>query len=236
MNKYLNLIKTVFLFSLFIFLLSFTNKRNNERVAKEMIFERDEQNFIKNQVLENLITSYNPVEFGDKIHLIDLFDLEKKLDNHAFIKKSEVYATPDGIIHTKITEEKPLIRVKTPQKEFYLTDENKAIPLSKLYSPEVLIIAGEIEQNEYKNICDLVKYVNEDNLLKNHIVGIRKAGKNFFIFMTDKEFEIEFGALVKKEEKFDNLKLFYTQYLGKLPSQTYKKISIRFNNQVIAVK
>ncbi len=236
MAKYINLIKTSFLFLLFIFLLSFTNKQNNNRVVDKIKFERGEENFIKNSILEKLINKYNPTEFGDKINQVDLSYIETKLDNHTFIKKSEVYFTPEGVIHAKIIEENPIIRIQTPIKSFYLTEDEKAINLSSLYAAEVILAQGDIKKEEYSAICNLVKYINDDNLLKNHIIGIKKEGRNFYTFNTNLGSSIEFGALVKTKEKFNALLLFYDQYLSKIPTGTYKKISIRFNNQIIASK
>ena len=236
MSKYLNLIKTVLLLSAFVFLLSFTNKRNNERTVNKILFERDEENFIKNEVLEKVINKYSLSELGAKTNQVDLNFIEKKLDNYSFIKKAEIFTTPEGFIKAKITEEKPLVRIQTPVKEFYLTDESKAINTSKLYSADVMMVSGNVTKEEYVKLTQLVEYINDDNLLKNHIIGIKKEGRNFYTFMTNMEYAIEFGSLTKIAEKFSHLKLFYNQYLSKTPSGRYRKISVRFNNQIVAIK
>lgn len=236
MSKYLIPIKTLMFLSAFVFLLSFTNKRNNERTVNKIFFERNEENFIKNEVLEKAINRYSLSELGAKTHQVDLNFIEKKLDNYSFIKKSEIYFTPEGYIKAKITEEKPVVRIKTPTKEFYLTDESKAINTSSLYSADVMMVSGNVTKEEYVKLTQLVEYINDDNLLRNHIIGIKKEGRNFYTFMTSMEYSIEFGSLTRISEKFGHLKLFYDQYLSKTPSGRYRKISVRFNNQIVAIK
>ncbi|MFA9289702.1 MAG: cell division protein FtsQ/DivIB [Solirubrobacteraceae bacterium] len=236
MIKYIILIKSIFFLLLFIFLFSFTHKRGSKKESTLVLIESNDQKYVKNKSIIEFIYRNNTLLYRKKLNKIDLLEIEKKLDNFNFIKKSEVFYLPNGNVYIKIKEENPILRIKTNRKEYYLTNENKTIALSSIFTPEVLIIEGKVKESEHEKLIQLLNYINDDNLLRTHIVGVKKGGENFYIFMTNMQHSIEFGSLYGFKEKFEKLKLFYNEYLNKQPVGKYKKISLRFNNQIVASK
>src|SRR5690625_5807572 len=83
----------------------------------------------------------------------------------------------------------------------------------------------------------MIEIIKADKLLKNHVIAMRKEAPNSFNLLINKgDYIIEFGELERIEEKFENLKLFYEQYLGKVGLDYYEKINLKFNNQIVATK
>src|SRR5690606_571913 len=111
------------------------------------------------------------------------------------------------------------------------------IPLSSLYSAEVMLVGGNIEESDFEGLKELIKFISADKLLKKHIIAVKKQQPNSFILLVNKgDYVIEFGELKDFDKKFEKLKLFYKQYLGKVGMNYYKTINLKFNNQIVATK
>jgi cell division protein FtsQ len=111
------------------------------------------------------------------------------------------------------------------------------MPLSKLNSATVILVKGDVSENEYDELSKFIAIINEDKLLKNHIIGIEKVGKKSFNLIVNRgNFYIELGTLNNFEKKLKNLKLFYEQYIDFVGTEDYEKLSLKFMNQVVATK
>jgi cell division protein FtsQ len=129
------------------------------------------------------------------------------------------------------------MRVNTGVEEYYISDELTKIPLSNLYSAKVLLAGGPIDEDDFYGLKELSEAVSADKLLKKHIIAVKKMEPNSFILFVNKgDYIIEFGELNDFNEKFDKLKLFYEQYLGKVGWDYYSKLNLKFSNQIVATK
>ncbi len=223
----------------FIILGAFMIKKNQERPIVKIFSQylsEDGSEFINDSVVSVILSKHMDLD-SLIIKNVDVDSIEGWLSDNSFVKKVDVYKTPKGELITEIIQKRPIIRVNDGREEYYITENYERIPLSDIYSVNALIVSGEIDLIEYKYIVDLVKYINNDNLLKNIITGVKKIKKNSFILKINKgSFDIEFGGLDNFEEKFTKLKLFYNQYLVKIGFNKYNKINLQYKNQIVAEK
>lgn len=234
------LLKFVFGLAVLIFLLSFSAIRHACHTVAGLEIEIDHPDgnyFVNDSLVRLIVDGPQQVVTSAALGNLDLSEIEQRLDNNHFIKKSHVYKDVNGALKIQVMQQKAVARVHTETEEYYLSEDLKKIPLSAVYSPRVILVGGEIEDAEFSNIRDFEAYVSADKLLKKHIIAIRKEGPNSFNLLVNKgNYVIEFGELADFDEKFRKLKLFYEQYLGKVGFDFYEKISLKFNNQIVATK
>src|SRR5690606_6352375 len=95
---------------------------------------------------------------------LNIAEVEHALDKNSFIKKSEVFQNIDGKMSVEITQETPLARISTGTDEYYLTKELTKIPLSSLYSAEVMLVGGNIGESDFEGLKELIKFISADKL------------------------------------------------------------------------
>lgn len=234
------LLKITLLLAGLIFLLAFTNKKYQLRevhTVKKMIDYAQGNHFITEKIVDSILKKAHPDYPHMQMKRVNTRDMEYLLNKDEYISYANVYLENDGVLHAEIKQQIPVLRVHNGEEEYYITDRSKKLPLSKEFSAKVLIADGEIGLNDYKGLVELVQNINEDNLLKNLIAGIRKERENSFIlFVDDGDYILELGELENLKTKLENFKVFHTEYVQKSADIPYKKFNLRFNNQIVATK
>ena len=222
------------------FLVSFSAIRHAGKTLKEVRIQIDNDSglrFINDSLVSKIIDGKPLYVRTVNLGSLDVAKVEQTLDANPFVKKAQVHQEVDGGLNVKIEQEIPVLRINTGTDEYYLSEELAKIPLSNLYSSEVLLIGGSIGEDDYLSLRELSEYIKADKLLTKHIIAVKKQAPNSFILLVNKgDYIIEFGELENFEDKFKRLKLFYDQYLGDVGLDYYEKISLKFNNQIVATK
>lgn len=233
-------IKILLGIGLLSFLISFSAQRNACRDISglNVFVDHSKGNYFINDSLIRLILSKEELTPNfTALGNMNVYELEKTVDENSFVRKSQVYKGIEGNLIIEVEQETPIARINTNKEEFYLTETAKKIPLSNLYSANVILVKGKINDEDLEGLKSLIMHFSEDNLLKKHIIGIVKERKDSYNLIVNwGEFFIEFGSLSDVEEKLKKLKLFYNQFLNKVPEGYYEKISLKYNNQIVATK
>lgn len=240
MKAKLTLLKTILGLLLLAFLVSFSAHRHSSKEVQNVHIKIDHESgiyFVNDSLVRKILDNKELKVDQTPIGNLNIAKIENTLDNSSFIKKSEVFQDINGEMQLNIIQEKPVARINTGANEFYLTADLMEIPLSNLYAAEVMLVGGQITPEDYEGLNALISYIAADKLLKKHIIAIKKQKPNSFILLINKgDYVIEFGELEDFENKFEKLKLFYNQHLGKVGMQYYKTINLKFNNQIVATK
>jgi len=234
------IVKTLMGIGIFIFLVSFSAKRHACKPLKEILITVDHESgkyFVNDSLVKKVINGKQLHVSSTPLGNMNVKEVERILDRNSFIRKSQVFQDVDGNMKIRINQETPVARINTGLDEFYLSEQLTKIPLSPLYSAEVVLVGGNIKEEDFKGLKELIKIISADKLLKKHIIAVKKEQPNSFILLVNKgNYVIEFGELKNFKEKFEKLKLFYAQYLGKVGLDYYEKINLKFNNQIVATK
>ncbi|MCR9183243.1 MAG: cell division protein FtsQ/DivIB [Flavobacteriaceae bacterium] len=226
------------LLTLFVgFLFAFSSQRNAQRflVSKEVIFLEDDNHFISYPTVNKLLIQNNEEVTSIAKEILDLNEMEGRLNNNPMISKAEVFVTVDGVLGAKIIQRKPIARVaaSTP---FYIDEDGMEMPLSDEYAARVPIITGKTITN-YISLKSLLLKLKEDNFLKNHIVGIHIEQDDELIFyLRVYDFKVEFGKPVNIDKKFQNFKAFYQKTLKDSTITDYSLVNLKLDNQVVGTK
>ncbi|MDO5656252.1 MAG: hypothetical protein Q4G27_08945 [Flavobacteriaceae bacterium] len=240
MKKKWILLKILLLLIGLTLLVAFSQNRYDIREVKEVKTKIDYSHgnhFITHQMVDSLLKKTHPdyPEMGMK--RVYIKDMEYILNQDNFISHANVYLENDGVLYAEITQEIPVLRVHNKKNEYYISQFGKQIPLSPHFSARVLLAEGDIEAQEHKGLVELVQRINDDNLLKNLVIGIRKEKLNSFILLIDDEdYFLELGKLEELAIKLENFKVFYHKYISKTKEIPYKKLNLKFTNQIIAIK
>lgn len=225
------------LFGLVFFLFAFAKNRNSDRkiTSVDLHFTNSENLYITEETVNKLLTQNEVAAQKVVKESLDLSRVERVLDAHEMIENAEVFVNIDGKFGATITQRKPIARIMGLE-SFYLDRQGLKMPLSESYSARVPLVSG-VSEDELEEIYPLITYIREDEFLSRHITGLhRLEGGKYEFEVRRLDFVVFFGKPDQIAYKFNNLKAFYQKAMKDKKLNTYKKVDLRFGDQVVATK
>ncbi|WP_426095939.1 cell division protein FtsQ/DivIB [Flavobacterium sp. DSR2-3-3] len=232
-------IRLLLMIVLVIFLFSFTSKRNGSRKLKKsvIVFVGDSAPFVKQETVNKLLIENNKEVSSIQKDNLDLNKLEGAIDAQEMIEKSDVFVSIDGILKAVIKQKTPVARVFADGNSFYIDYKGNRMPLSTNFTARVPLVSGGINNKNNEDLADLFRVIYDDSFLKKNIIGI-EIMPNGSLKMHNRNFDyqIDFGKLINVERKFKNYKAFFQKAVLDSSLYKYKKIDLRFTDQVVCTK
>ena len=192
---------------------------------------------------------------------INVTKLEKALNAHPAIENADISVDVNGDVNVDVKQRTPVVRILNLDGEsYYIDTQSKLMPLSENYTARVLIATGNIFEpyaQRYTTTVNIIakhpiyskvsvlddifavtQYINKDSVLASLIQQINiTKDKEIELFPSIGNHKIIFGDAQNIEEKFNKLKLFYTEGLNKTDGwNKYSIINIKYKNQVVCTK
>lgn len=244
--------------------LGFVSKSEKNIVAKELninIRNNDENLFLTEKDVKQFFNERKDKILSNQYKNISVTELEKALKAHPAIENAEVSADLNGEVKVEITQRTPVLRVINKDGEsYYIDTQSKLMPLNENYSARVLVASGEIFEpysrryqftvNQIKknelfcqvsvldDILDVTNYLSKDSVMMALIQHIYvNKDKELELYPAIGNHKIIFGDTKNIAEKFNKLRLFYTQGLNKSDAWTkYSAINLKYKNLVVCTK
>jgi cell division protein FtsQ len=238
LNIWLNT-RIMLIMCVLVLLFSFTTNRNdNRKISKTVIeFMGNDDQFVTSEMVNKLLIEKNgdPSTFR-KVNL-DLNKLENTLSNSNMIEKSEVFVTVNGVLKALVKQKVPVVRVLNENQSFYIDYQGNKMPLSAIRSARIPLVSGEINGNFKKKNIELFRFIFNDEFLKKNIIGM-KIYPNGAVKMLNRNYNyyIDFGRPINIEQKFNNYKAFLQKAVSDSTINKYKKIDLKFTQQVVCTK
>ena len=232
-------IRLVLMIMLVLFLFSFASMRNeNRKIAKIDVEIIDEDTpFLLPTMVNKLLIEKNEHSKTITKEGLDLKKLEKSVNNNDFVQKSEVFVSVDGVLKAVVKQKTPVGRVVSETGSFYVDYEGNRMPLSENYSARVPLVSGKIDAVENEKLSEVLKMIYEDDFLKKNIIGVQVV-PNGNLIMQNRNYDyiIDFGKIINIDRKFKNYKAFFQKAVSDSTLNNYKKINLKFTQQVVCIK
>jgi cell division protein FtsQ len=244
--------------------LGFVSKREREIVANSLnvhIQNNEENMFLSESDVREFFAQRNDPLLSHRYDEINIPELERALNSHPAIENAEVSADMNGEVHIDILQRTPVLRIINKNGEsYYIDTRNRLMPLNENYSARVMVVSGEImepyvrryefsvdqirgnktfsELSVLDDIMDVCSFIYADSSLSSliHQVYVNED-KEFELFPAIGNHKIVFGEARDIAEKFNKLKLFYTEGLSKSDSWTkYSAVNLKYKNLVVCTK
>jgi cell division protein FtsQ len=229
--------------------LAFTEVRQQSVLCKKIeinINREDENYFINKQDVLKILFSPGDSLIGTPIHRIPVSLLERLLKLNKYVDDADVFIDIKGKLQVNIVQRKPMLRIMNEvQQSYYIDEKGGKMPLSSLYSANVLIANGSITE-QYNGINDsistalirslfyLSNVIRADKFWNAQIEQIYiEPNQDIVLIPRLGDHKIIFGDTSNANEKFENLLVFYQKALPKVGWQTYHTINVKFKGQLV---
>jgi len=247
----------------FILLIVYINKIQNETPCRIVNINIDTQHnlfFLQSNDVWKMIFKEGDSLIGTQMGLINTKLLEESISKNVYVQSVYVYKSFGGEINIDITQRRPIIRCMTTGGQHFYIDENGGfMPVSKNFTPRLIIAHGHLGMHEIKqrvlyekdtakynkvyhktNLNDvyaMAKYIDTSTYWKAQLSEIVVNSKEDITLIPQYwPHIIQFGDSKNMVEKFDKLYLFYSKELNKFDLQKYSRINLKYNNQIVCVK
>ncbi len=223
---------------LILFFIFKTNKNNKACNLVDVAFVNTHHPFLSEKmILDDLRADH--IEFmGLPTHKIDLSRMEHSISKNPFILRVDCYFGLDGSLKIDLSQRTPILRVQPIGKlGYYLDEEGKQFPLSPLYSANVKVATGHINQGLNKKLYTFTTYVNQSSFWNSFIEQIFVRPNKELVFTTQiGGHEVIIGDNARLEQKLEKLQKFYSKASSNIGWEVYREINLKFKDQVICRK
>lgn len=238
MKKLFQILKWGVLLALMVVVLAFTNKKQEQQLVQlnQINIEDSEDKFMTKALTLEYIRKHNFDFDSVTFSRFYLNDLETNLLNHPAVKKVEVYSSQEGMLSINLQQRKAVVRIKTSSTDYYLDEDGLEMPLSKNYTPRVLVVSGDANPSHHSDILRFIEIINKNEFWDSQITQLHFDADEVTVIPRVGNQKIYFGTLTNMHEKLDNLYQFYKQVMPVKGWQTYSDINIKYNNQIVCTK
>jgi len=221
------------------FLYGFSSARNSAKKVTEIVIVLDENDnqFLSYEIVDKLLIQNNETLENQAKTKVDLYNLENGILENPYVEKASVFLSIDGTLKSVIKQRTPIARIINDNQSYYVDKKGVKVPVSENFSARVPLITGIKNEVDLNEIMALLLTISEDDFLHKEIIGIHKSVGNEYQFSDRSgDYKIDFGTLEEKNSKFKKLKAFYNVAFKDETIKEYKKITIKYHNQVVCSK
>lgn len=225
--------------------LAFTSieSRNIKCSDIEVVFDKDELINIDKDRLIRLVKATDSKVLSKNLDEINSEVFEDEIEKIPAILSADAYklmvnekGSYKGVLVVKVKHREPVMRVMTSSGSYYLDKYGVRIPVSQSYSTNVLVATGSVsEKFAVEKLLPFVMYVEGNDFWKAQIeqIHVEEDGDVLLIPLVGRQI-IELGDTDNYREKLRVMREFYKQVLSKNNWDKYVKVSLKYNNQVVA--
>jgi cell division protein FtsQ len=186
--------------------------------------------FVDEKDIKDLVKQFNPTK---KIGDVKIPELEKKINEIPFVDSANVYMNLNGNLNVDIKQRIPIFRLNKNGKDFYVDEKGVEFPISRNFSYPCMLVMGDVDASEYQDLGQLVEKIDKDDFSKKYFIGIKKEKDSYNLLTSDGNYKVEIGDLENIDFKVKGFKTFVEKYLVYQNPNKYKKISVKYNNQIV---
>jgi len=202
-----------------------------------VVFVGENALFLRQEIVNKLLIENNSNATSIQKDRLDLNKLEQTLNAQDMIDKSDVFVSIDGVLKAVVKQKTPIARVFDKKGSFYVDSEGDTMPLSANFTARVPLVSGEMNKKNSKDLSKLFKVIYDDAFLKKNIIGIQIMPNGSLLMLNrNYNYQIDFGKMINVERKFKNYKAFFQKVSSDSSLYKYKKIDLRFTEQVVCTK
>lgn len=235
MKNIFNLIRFTVGVLLLIVMIYFAVINTGDKYCKlsDISIELDENKFVTKEVIIEYLRENTLHPDSILLEDVSFRDIENVLTQHPFIKSAEVYSDMNANVFISVTQRNPIVRIQEDKKGYYLDEDGLEIPLSNVYTSRMLLVTGEVNSVNNKDLFNLTNFIYNNDFWKKQIVQINIENSKL-LMLTKLGEQLEFGEIKNVKEKFENLMLYYEK--GNSQNIDYKTLNLEYNNQIVCIK
>ena len=184
---------------------------------------------------------------GASLDKLNLKQIESRIKMNRFIKDAQLYSDLKGNLVVKATLRRPVARlIRNDGPDGYIAEDGTVMPVSDKFTTRVVLISGSYirgllslenlnKTEETKNLMTMLDMIREDDFWRAQIAQLDIDSKGHINIMPQIGGQtIEFGVADNLETKFKKMKIFYKEILPQRGWNTYKRVNLEYEGQIIA--
>ena len=206
----------------------------------KLISERD--------VKQALLLAFGNTLEGTELGRLEVDRMEHVLEDDPFVLDAEAYIDQRNVLHVKIKQREPLLRILDNNGGNYYLDRNGVkMPPSKNFAAHVLVATGNVapytpefqkkKKNTLKDLFTLTQTLQADEFFASFIqqIHVSNTGEFTLVPLVGDQ-NIVLGTARKLDDKLHRLKIFYRQGIPYVGWREYESINLKYNGQVVCRK
>lgn len=184
---------------------------------------------------------------GASLENLNMKQLEKRIRMNRFVKDAQLYSDLKGNLVVKAELRRPIARlVRNDGPDGYIAEDGTVMPVSDKFTTRVVLISGSYirgllaienlnKTKETKNLLTMLEMIREDDFWRAQIAQLDIDSKGHITMLPQIGGQvIEFGVADNLETKFKRMKIFYKEILPQKGWNTYKRVNLEYEGQIIA--
>lgn len=226
--------------------LAFTSieSRNIRCTDIEVVFKRRDLVSVDKDKLIRMAKTADGKILSKTLDKINGEIIEAEIEKHPAVERADVYKLVvkneeggyKGVLVIKVKNREPVLRIINSGSNYFMDKEGKKFPVSAAYAKRIMVTTGSVsEKFAVEQLLPFVGYISDNDFWSAQIEQIHvEQDGNVLLSPLVGGHVIEMGDLMNYETKLRNLKAFYKQVLAEDNWDKYSKISVKYNNQVVA--
>lgn len=243
-------VKLVLAGIILVSVIGFTESKQDGEVCKDIVVKINNQydNYFIDEadVLSLMTLNGNDIVKGASFKALNLKEIEERVKSDRFVSKAEIYKDLKGNMLVNVELRRPFARiVQKNAPDAYIATDGAILPVSGKFSSRVVLISGDyasklaksdlLTNDEGKKIFAMLRFINEHKFWKAQIAQMDIDSKlNLTLYPQVTRQYVEFGQPVEIGKKFDKLEIFYKRILPQKGWNTYERVNLMYDGQIIA--
>lgn len=214
-----------------------TSNRENELCDSFVVDvkDADKANFVDSVYILSLVKNKDLYPVGKRFNEIDLNKIEDAVKSCPMVLKAVCYRTPTGEVKVEMTQRQPVYRVMTEEGNYYVDKNHQTFPTSYNSTVEVPLLSGALTKEYAKDsLYDFMLFIKDDKFWREQTIQVYvDAQEGLMLIPRVGNHVILLGNASNFEQKLENVKVFYSKVINEVGWNSYSRIDVRYNDQII---